>query len=578
MHVSREMIPDEAQRVERVLASARAFMAVASLIAIFVDPTEPSRFDVVAYSLMVLYVFFSLSVFVLVRLRPSAVRFRLGFHAVDILWPALIGVFTSGPGSPFFLFYTFVLLAAAYRWGLKETLVTAGVTIVLFISEGFVGAASSNFSFLLGEGGFDVNRYLMRSFDLLIFGYLLGYLGEEEKRLRQEAWFIARLIGRIQSATGLAQAVGAVLTEITHHFGADRCVLAVSNERTEENALWYTNPKAGDGEPGVSMRNLTSHEKGAYTFKLSWAAWHGLLVGMALDVRSLDRQGKWSRERWTPPEEWMEYLPLEGALCTAVDYGKEWSGNLILLGGRQLANDNALHRLQALIIQTSPAVYNVYLTQRLRSRAGAAERARVARELHDGVIQSLIGIEMQVDVLRRLPPPEGRMAGELERIQNQLRQEVLNVRELMEQMRSFDIGPRQLSDFLAFVVDKFWRDTGIAASFSCSVDEIALHPRACHEVARITQEALANVRRHSGARHVVVSFAQEDGKFKLVIDDDGQGFSFPGRLTQAELDAHHKGPVVIKERVRAIGGDLVVDSRPGEGARLEITIPRNVHA
>jgi signal transduction histidine kinase len=60
----------------------------------------------------------------------------------------------------------------------------------------------------------------------------------------------------------------------------------------------------------------------------------------------------------------------------------------------------------------------------------------------------------------------------------------------------------------------------------------------------------------------------------LVVDDDGHGFDFSGRLTQAELEAERKGPMIIKERVRSIGGELAVESTPGRGARLEIRIPQ----
>ena len=62
------------------------------------------------------------------------------------------------------------------------------------------------------------------------------------------------------------------------------------------------------------------------------------------------------------------------------------------------------------------------------------------------------------------------------------------------------------------------------------------------------------------------------------MDDDGKGFAFDGRLTHAELDAARVGPLVIKERVRAIGGELTVESGPGRGTRLEITFPQKTHA
>jgi signal transduction histidine kinase len=166
------------------------------------------------------------------------------------------------------------------------------------------------------------------------------------------------------------------------------------------------------------------------------------------------------------------------------------------------------------------------------------------------------------------------MAGELARIQEMLRGEVLNLRELMQQMKPQDLSPRQLLDFLAEYVDRFWRETGISASFVSDLDEVSLPPAVCREVARIVQEALVNVRKHSGAQNVIVRLGREPKAWKLEVDDDGRGFDFEGRLSQEELDDSRKGPVIIKERVRAIGGQLTVESSRGRGARLEISLPR----
>jgi len=119
--------------------------------------------------------------------------------------------------------------------------------------------------------------------------------------------------------------------------------------------------------------------------------------------------------------------------------------------------EEELRFLQELVRQGGPAVYNVYLLRRLRQRAGAVERARVARELHDGAVQSLIAMEMQVDVVRRQAETQSSpIAGELARIQGLLREEVLKLRELMQQMKSLEGG------FVEFLCDSWsirWRDS-----------------------------------------------------------------------------------------------------------------------
>jgi len=136
-----------------------------------------------------------------------------------------------------------------------------------------------------------------------------------------------------------------------------------------------------------------------------------------------------------------------------------------------------------------------------------------------------------------------------------------------------------LPNYLTDLVMKFRRETGISVRLELAEEHIDLPPGICHEIVRIVQEGLSNARKHSGARNIVVTLCKEaEGQYKLSIADDGQGFGFRGRVTQSQLDATHRGPGVIKERVRLIGGELTIDSSPGHGARLEITIPDESHA
>ena len=264
----------------------------------------------------------------------------------------------------------------------------------------------------------------------------------------------------------------------------------------------------------------------------------------------------------------------ESCLVVSHEMGRDWSGRLVLVNprvGRQ--RQVALRFAQGVMRQVAPALYSVYLVWDSRTRAGASERARVARELHDTTIQSLISIEMQLDVLRRASQ-NGNVSEELDRIQGMLRHEVLNLRDLMHTMRPLDIGPHQVLDFIADIVERFSRDSGITVRFISDLQEVTMPPGTCRELVRIIQESLVNIRKHSKAQSAVVHFGAQDGLWKLVVSDDGNGFPFGGRLGLAELDASQKGPAVIKERVRAIGGDMVVESTPGHGSRLEISIPQ----
>ena len=87
-----------------------------------------------------------------------------------------------------------------------------------------------------------------------------------------------------------------------------------------------------------------------------------------------------------------------------------------------------------------------------------------------------------------------------------------------------------------------------------------------------------NVRKHSDARNVLVRVTHGDGRWLVVVDDDGRGFEFAGRLAHEQLDRERRGPVILKEHVRAMGGELTIQSEPGTGSRIEIAVPGRRHA
>jgi two-component system, NarL family, nitrate/nitrite sensor histidine kinase NarX len=127
-------------------------------------------------------------------------------------------------------------------------------------------------------------------------------------------------------------------------------------------------------------------------------------------------------------------------------------------------------------------------------------------------------------------------------------------------------------------VERFQRETGITARFSSDLEEPDMPQPVCRELSRIVQEGLVNVRKHSRAKTALVRLSAKNENWTLVIEDDGRGFPFSGRLSQTDLDALGKGPLVIKERVRVIAGELTIESNPGQGSRLEITVPQKPEA
>lgn len=570
----------EQHRIARVLASARVFLASAGLLAIYLDPTEPSRYENLAYGLLIAYVVYSLAVW---QLQPWLDRFHSSvglMHAVDLMFPAVFTLFTAGPNSPFFLYFVFVLTAAAFRWGLVETVATAITIMLVMIAEaGLLSYGGAEFGLRL-QGEYDVNRFVIRILYLLILGLLIGYLAEEQKQLRAENTLVTRLMGKARLQAGMRGTMQAILDELLRIFRCRRALVVIEQTNSGRVFLWHSERDA-DGSNHTGSSELAAEGRAAYLVDCPVHGFYSETRGPVRNwvVWAVDGDGRRTRAAagWSPSCS-PELHNARSLLSVAFTVGEEWTGRIFLfdaITGPEKRKE--LRFVQKLLHQVGPAIYTVYLLRRLRSRAGALERARVARELHDGAIQALIAVEMEVDVLRReaartasavsVPP-------RLERIQQMLREQVFNLRSLMQQMRPVDLSPEQLLDYLSDVVERFRRDTGISAQFVCGLDEVDLPPRVCRELVRIVQEGLVNVRKHSGAGKVLVRLAMADGKWRLSVEDDGRGLGFSGRMSLPELDARRSGPQIIKERVRALGGDLQVESQPGQGCRLEITLPQ----
>jgi signal transduction histidine kinase len=570
----------EEQRIERALATARVIVALTSMVAVHVDPTDPAKYRHMAYLILVGYVAWSTVISAGLRWRPANFYFVRLIHVGDVVWPSLLCLYTDGADSPFFTLYLFALLSAAFRWGIWETATTALASVGVLGFESFMLVRGPIAWRDLESGELEVNKFIIRCVYLLLAGLMIGYLAESEKELRAENALINRMLSRIRVDYGLSASLSSVMTGVADVFRGERALMVARDINSGRMFLWQTNKEGTDTRAHVreiaaaeAVRYLPSDAPPAFYMERPGSS----LAGVSFDA--LDRDG--ARVRGGIPSS--SELPLADARCIlsmAFEFGQDWAGRMIVINP-QLSRDREaeLRFAQTVIRQVGPALYTVYLLRRLRTRAGAIERARVARELHDGAIQSLIAVEMQVDVLRRQAAGDSaRLAAELARVQHLLQQEVINLRELMQQMRPVDMGPQQFLDYLADHVDRFRRDTGIHVRFVTDLQEVTLSPKVCRELARVVQEGLINIRKHSGARTALVRFASEDGRWTLMIDDDGKGFDFSGRHNIAELDAIRRGPATIKERVRSIGGELVIQSNPGEGSRLEITLPKKGHA
>jgi signal transduction histidine kinase len=233
------------------------------------------------------------------------------------------------------------------------------------------------------------------------------------------------------------------------------------------------------------------------------------------------------------PPRFREAHPFTRFSCFAFHAG-DWDGRLFLLDpasdGAASSVRREFARLLALLV---PATARVCSLHAQRHRAEARERARLGRELHDGIIQELTCLDIELELVNARAAHDSGIRDRIARIQERLRAELCNLRKLMQDARYRDIDASRLPAMLEGMVERFGRDAHVNAEYVSKVSDVCLPPPVCGEIVRILQEALVNVRRHSGARHVVVTFCCDNTDWKLSIQDDGRGFSTPTRRTAA---------------------------------------------
>jgi two-component system, NarL family, sensor kinase len=203
------------------------------------------------------------------------------------------------------------------------------------------------------------------------------------------------------------------------------------------------------------------------------------------------------------------------------------------------------------------------------TRLGAVEeRNRLAREIHDTLAQGLTATTLQLESADALLDAGSEKAhGPLRRALSLTRSNLEEARRSVLDLRASPLEGRPLSEALKALVERWEAETGIAARYGAVNGSRPLPPSVEAALYRICQEALTNVARHAGAERATVRLVATPDRVRLAVEDDGSGFDAAG----VPEDRH--GIVGMRERAEVLGGTLEVRSGPGEGTRIEATVP-----
>ncbi|WP_347262163.1 sensor histidine kinase [Rudaea sp.] len=211
------------------------------------------------------------------------------------------------------------------------------------------------------------------------------------------------------------------------------------------------------------------------------------------------------------------------------------------------------------------------LTARMEERL--SERERIARDLHDTLLQGLLSASLQLHVANERIDASSPAKPLLERVSQLVGMTIVEVRNAVHGLRAGASAADELDVALARVKDELSIDAEAGLRITATGKAMALHPLIRDEVYRIAREALVNALRHAGAQSIDVRLAYMPEALRVVVCDDGSGIA-PELLHEGRKD--HWGLPGMQERANAIGGTLRVRSRRGHGTEVELTIPGEV--
>ena len=293
---------------------------------------------------------------------------------------------------------------------------------------------------------------------------------------------------------------------------------------------------------------------------------HGILGVMLREgqpVRLRDVEAEPGRSGFPPNHPRMSKL-----MGVPIVNGSTIIGNLYLadkLDGGDF-NDDDERLIVLLAAHAAVAIENARLHEQVQRLVAYEERDRIARELHDGTIQSMYAVNLVLEDAQDLLTVDPEAASRrLEEAIEALNEVIVEIRGYIYNLRS-QIESSGLIDAIAGLVAAHRRATGVDIQFSAE-GHLSLDPDATWQVLQLVREALSNTARHAAANRVAIRLSSHDGHLAIEIADDGRGFD------PRTASRRGNGLRNMRERAAALGGALQVSSAPGEGTRLVATIP-----
>jgi signal transduction histidine kinase len=536
----------------RHLAILRLVIAIAYLtLEVMFNPAGTRSFKVLISIVFMVYG----SLIFAYRSQSELRNFAVSIQFADLILTVIM-VLLSDTGQaalPLLMFY-FLLTEASLLHGAREVLIISAVSIV-FYAAWLASDEARRFEF----------SYSSFMFLLVVGGALTYYFSRQAVRVENR---VAELLRDTtgQSEAEIAPAIESALGELCNWMRCSSAILALWNEDIGYVAICRY--------PGAGVAGESAPAK--FDASREWACFEGERMDFySNDVSLVDKEGKRIERSFDLHPYVIQKFEMYNGLGGGLFAGTKPIGRLLLMNSIGHIRRSHWKKLQDAAPYFRDAVRHLLIIKRTEHEAYEREHGRIANDLHDGPLQSMISFEMRLEIIRRLLERSPEVAArELEALQQFSRKLVSEMRTFVHRMRPLEGGEAYLMASTRRLVNGFQKESGVSVTFLGGENgDVQLPGKLGTEVLQVVREALHNVYKHAQATHVLFSVEQKSHALQISVQDNGQGFRFGGKYSLEELDLFRLGPRSIRQRVRALGGDMSIESSPGQGSSLRIQVP-----
>lgn len=535
----------------------RLALAVAAFMSRVVDSTSGNPFTSPIWLVFLGYVAYSVVLFGMAMQHHRFAGSRLTCW-LDLAWVTAMVACTGGSNSYLFPFFFFAILTTSFRWDFEEGAKVVLATTALYALIALVSTTSA-----------EVLPALLRTVFLLALGYMIAYWGGSEITHRRRLALLRDVSDLSNPRFGADRTIVSVLEKTAAYFDAARCILIMRDQAASSWSLRTTTRQQGKCVTtceevtevvASSLMALPPRHKVLYARPLlPLLHAHGSAGGYcSFD----DLSGLWKTSKASAESRLSALLETHSFISAPLTLRRGEGRIFVTAAGTDFKKSDALF-LGDIEAQAFPVIETIKLLDRLASDAGARERERIARDLHDSAVQPYIGLRHGISALRNKAAADNPLIPELDKLTAMATEVIADLRRFAGSLKTpLQAGTPLFHSALQRQVLHMREFYGINVAINVA-GECDMNGRLAGEVFQIVSEGISNICKHTDATSCVVDIAVDDGNLIVRIDNDCSGQT--GLLPAFT-------PRSITERATALGGIAHVTRAP-ERTEIRVAIP-----